>query len=522
MNITELIVDYVRQGHSVELTGIGTLNNRLQPARMDDSSQTFFAERHDISFSTATNGNDDIVRYLAETECVDMKIAQLMWKNYIDALNDKLQRTGSHQFPGLGELRSAGGSYSFACEADANTVGTDGSIADVRHYDTEGPDPFAAFDSAEEEPQETVAEPEPAPTPEPTPVPEPEPLPTVMPEPEPEAKAEPEPQPAPEPTASESAETQPLEATVQPTDVTQMEKTDIFADLPQTENPEKPKKHRRGWWLLLLLLLLLGGGYYGYTRYFRNGEADPSQAKETQGASTHEWNGYEDQINIFTFNTDLLEYSADEHDANRNQIVRNMREYWAGFLNSRHYAHAQEYMEEAMSDYIDRRLVELFDHEGYSVQRFFSYDDYIHRFLYDELKGVKASHTRATIQGELMDYTLLDETLRRIVEANNLTASDVGKAAVKKTERKNTPVYTAPMEKGSKQGFDVIAGFYTSQQSAMRMAARLKGLGCDAYIIDQNHLYYVSMGSAPTRTAAEALYKQITSWYSGSVAIKQW
>jgi hypothetical protein len=47
----------------------------------------------------------------------------------------------------------------------------------------------------------------------------------------------------------------------------------------------------------------------------------------------------------------------------------------------------------------------------------------------------------------------------------------------------------------------------------------LKALGSDAYIISKSGGYYVSMGSAPTRTAAEAMEKHIKSWYKSDVKI---
>ena len=77
------------------------------------------------------------------------------------------------------------------------------------------------------------------------------------------------------------------------------------------------------------------------------------------------------------------------------------------------------------------------------------------------------------------------------------------------------------MEKNSKQGFDIIAGFYLNKGTAAKMTARLHEQGCDAYIIEKNDMYYVSMGSAPTRTKAEALYNHIKSWYDGDIVIKE-
>ena len=70
------------------------------------------------------------------------------------------------------------------------------------------------------------------------------------------------------------------------------------------------------------------------------------------------------------------------------------------------------------------------------------------------------------------------------------------------------------------QGFDIIAGFFTSKKSANKCANQLKALGSDAYIISKSGGYYVSMGSAPTYTAAQAMEKHIKSWYKSDVSIK--
>ena len=78
----------------------------------------------------------------------------------------------------------------------------------------------------------------------------------------------------------------------------------------------------------------------------------------------------------------------------------------------------------------------------------------------------------------------------------------------------------APTFKNSKQGFDIIAGFFTSKKSANKCANQLKALGSDAYIISKSGGYYVSMGSAPTYTAAQAMEKHIKSWYKSDVSIK--
>ena len=91
----------------------------------------------------------------------------------------------------------------------------------------------------------------------------------------------------------------------------------------------------------------------------------------------------------------------------------------------------------------------------------------------------------------------------------------------RKSKEEPAPV-KVNVEQDSRQGFDIIAGFYLDRASAARLTARLHELGSDAYIIEKNNMYYVSMGSAKNRTAAEALFKHIKGWYDGDVAIKQW
>ena len=77
-----------------------------------------------------------------------------------------------------------------------------------------------------------------------------------------------------------------------------------------------------------------------------------------------------------------------------------------------------------------------------------------------------------------------------------------------------------PILKNSKQGYDIIVGFFTSKEYANKCADHLKALGGDSYIISNSGGYYVSLGSAPTYTDAQAMEKHIKSWYKSDVAIK--
>ncbi|MCR4828515.1 MAG: SUMF1/EgtB/PvdO family nonheme iron enzyme [Bacteroidales bacterium] len=125
------------------------------------------------------------------------------------------------------------------------------------------------------------------------------------------------------------------------------------------------------------------------------------------------------------------------------------------------------------------------------------------------------------------------------VEQSNLetpeqtkTKSEVGKTNPKgkeipakpttKTKQKEEDASNAvAIHTESKMGFDIIAGFYLNKETAQEMCFALKRQGCDAYVIEKNGLFYVSMGSADSRTAAEKKYWHIKEWYTGDISIKK-
>ena len=124
MNITDLIVEQLKQGKSVELAGIGTLGSELQSPRHDKARGVYYPAHRTLVFNNATTGDDSMVTLLAERECVGTEVARQMWKNYLDALGDKLKHTGSHAFGELGTLRADDGGYRFeAAEGLVLSVG---------------------------------------------------------------------------------------------------------------------------------------------------------------------------------------------------------------------------------------------------------------------------------------------------------------------------------------------------------------------------------------------------------------
>lgn len=560
MNITDLIIEQLQQGNLVELPGMGTFGSEMQPPYHEASTGVFYPSRRTLTFSTATSGNDsDIVRVLAQRECVGENVARQMWKNYVDALTDKLQRTGSHAFGELGTLKFDGQGYAFQATPGAVlSTGDEKPLEGVKTYaHNTNDDPFAQFDDnaaekqaqaeaaaraeaerreAEQKAEEARREAERKAEEERRAA---------------EARAEQERQEAEEErlkAEKEAAEKEAAEeraaveaaaalAALKPDEAEASEKEEKKVKKEKKEKKHKEKKEKKckkdkkkrkfPWWilLLLLLLLLLGGAAYYYFYIYR--PAQPTaEYTPSQPASDV------DIITDLTYNTDMLEYGQRDIDVNSDRVCATMTDYVYSFLAYRHYASAMEPMMERVRQYAQERLGELMS-DRFAVQRLYPFCDYVYSYNEPQLRQVFAQHQRCTVQGELLDMHLLDGMLEKMVAELGLepdagaprgeAAPAVAVAPVAKPapapQADNIPVN---VEQNSKQGFDIIAGFYLDRATAARLTARLHELGSDAYIIEKNNMYYVSMGSAKNRTSAEALFKHIKSWYDGDIAIKQW
>lgn len=295
---------------------------------------------------------------------------------------------------------------------------------------------------------------------------------------------------------------------------------------PVTEQEKEEKKtKKRHWWILILLLLLLlgAGGYYCATHmdsFTAKRGTTPDKVEHTL-------------IDQFTGDRNLIKFEPNDVNRSVSLVHAFMADYVHQFLAARHYSNAFVPVMQEVDTYANDRLKELMV-EGYCVKRFFPYDDFWMDRNYDAYKEAGAQYYRCQVQGELMDIDFLERMLDDIVSSLGLHADGyglsgmngggygAGKAA---TAAKNTAVYEevvpeAPTLRSSKQGFDIIAGFFTSKKSANKCANQLKALGSDAYIISKSGGYYVSMGSAPTYTAAQAMEKHIKSWYKSDVSIK--
>lgn len=570
MSITDLIVELLENGKSVEIEGIGTLGSVMQKAHHDPATQTYYPAGRTIAFYTTTSGDNSIIKEIAERECVGTSVAQQMWKNYIDALCDKMQRTGTHTFGRLGDLMLSNGTYSFAAtkglvlNADNNG---EQPLEGVRTYSHEGEDdPFAKFEenfndtkaeadrkaaekaeaerqAAEKAEAERIAA-EKA---------EAERLAAEKAEAERKAaeKAEAERQAAEKAEAKRKAaekaeadrkaaekaeaERQAAKKAEDERKAAEKEQLKQLESIPAKETPKaescdtEGKKKRCRWWLwllLLLLLLLAAGGYYYYTNYYNKS----TDVEATENTKHLEGVG---SVNSLTYNCDMIEYSQRDMRRHSGLICQFMAEYIDEFLASHGYRSARVPMMDRIQQYSATRIEELLG-PRFAVQRLIPYNDYIYYYNEPFLKEVNGRRARVTVQTELMNIGLLEQMLDNLVTELGLqpdagaprTAAAVQE--VKQVERtavsKKAPEETLNVyvEKGSKQGFDLIAGFYLDKATAARMSGRLHSLGCDAYIIEFNDLYYVSMGSTSTQTAADALLKHVKSWYDGDVVIKKW
>ena len=296
---------------------------------------------------------------------------------------------------------------------------------------------------------------------------------------------------------------------------------------PKKEKHKKEKKSHTGLWILIILLLLLlaAAGYY-FTQVYQPVKKGVSCAREVELL-------YPEELDETDY--PLLKFNENDIARTKGQLITFMGDYVRTFLLANNYGNAFAAVMAQIGDYADGRLHELMV-EGYSPKRFFPHKNLWLDSHYDSYKNVGALYYRCKVQDELMDYDLLGDILDDVVAALGLRADGYGygyganggganaNAKANAAKQPTTAPYEevvpeAPTFKNSKQGFDIVAGFFTSKKSANKCANQLKALGSDAYIISKSGGYYVSMGSAPTRTAAEALERHIKSWYKSDVKI---
>lgn len=585
MNLTDLIVELLQQGKSVTLPGIGTLDPKTEASRLDTANGTLSPSHKSVSISQRTDNVVDMVQQIAQKECVGENVARQIWQNYLDALTDKLGRTSSHTFAGIGTLRRDSFGH-FTFETDQSYITQQepkNQLHNVNTY-TSKPgsyDPFAAFDApkeiepadngdaapseltAPEIPTEEPSVSEPAQTEEATAEAQPDIAETaeIADEQETETNVAPD---ATEHSVEGSSDSQTAEKDTMAETIASLRELDNMPEPTEKEKEEsketgkskkeksekkkdkKEKKEKREkkkekkekkkkcklWWLWLILLLL-GASAFGYYYFgmkgnpipFVNKSADkgdtaseiPAQI-QTESSRDYVAGDWRDYVSGFTFNTDLIEYTNQNIESIRDNIIGFMSEYIAQYARQQRYSAAEQQLLARMGAYTEERLIDLLNTDKYFVQRFMYHSDFISEHCHSHLKEMKAYSTQATIQTELMNTDLLQQMLNEVVAEFGIE-QDAPTVTIPKAKTPSGPVYNAHVTTQSKQGYDIIAGFFKDRSRAERMASNLKGFGCDAYVIDKNHGYYVSMGSAPNLTRAEALRNHIKEWYEGDVSI---
>lgn len=619
MNITDYLVDYLKQGNNVEIPQIGMLAVKKVAAHYDVDSATFFPTTHTLEMTNQTVGNTAFVEYLAQKECVSTSTAERFLKNYGDALAAKIEKEGECRIGDLGVLKQTSeGCYDFLPMTNLN-LGEQNNISSpisgVKYIADNGDtsDPFAIYEhpAADNQPEPEIVEPEPEPEhvqpepieePEPEPVVEEQPIP-VEPEPEPEPVQEPEPEPIveepiveetmpvePEPIESEEPSKpieneQSAEEKEEPAAFAPEESNDTINTLKQLDAIEqsngddffadnKKKKKKRGGCLksilftLLAIIILLACAFaidhYLLNSKGRNWVADKTgmeqlkmtvedetpfepiptntttstenkttteeptdtenEDSETLEAVDTETADYDleaarDNITNRTFSLDGIRFDANEKAAATAEVMTNMDNYLTNYLKGRKQLKNKELFLEQVNAYVGNRFETLLPDDEYDPNALLTYRDYVRESNMDMLKRLKMCHKIGDIQGELMEKSLLDNLFDKMVEQNDLTVAPTPAPVAKHA---TTGASNIAVRETSKQGFDIIAHVTTSKATAQNYSANLKAKGCDAYVIEKNGLFYVSMGSADSRTAAEKKYWHIKEWYTGDISIKQW
>ena len=565
MNITERIAERIKQGHSVILPGIGILTIRKVAAHYDDATGTFFPTRQEVFLDPSSKGGSELIEAYARHEHMTVEATQAMFEGIDKAIRDAVAKDRKVVIPDVGDLVWNGSEFAFEAIVAPQVDSLTAKPIAVKKTFAPAANPFAIYDAPSAEPAPVVApepeplpepepiaeptpepEPLPEPEPEPAPIPEPEPEPEPIPEPEPEPEIEvaPEPEPLPEPTPGpEQDEETHMETTSSPLD--ELKSLEEMQRMPQ-EEPEKPQKKGKGWIVILLIVLLLAaGGAAWYWFFYRDKdnkdntqvespEATPATStsanEESTTTSTDEADDAEEAAEtpseweanyfLFTLNDDLIEYSADDIDAQANQVADYLAGYLADYAASQRYSNATELLKERAAAYAKERLTELLAPVPASPARYLGSNDFYHEYLTPSLAQRKALRQRCVVQGEIMEQDWLSRMLDEVVTENELLTDAAPAAAPTQPQAKPQPS-TATYRTSSKAGFDVIAGFFAVKANADKLATSLKRKGCDAYVIEFNHGYYVSMGSKASRTEIEKLYQHLKEWYTDDMAIKQ-
>lgn len=574
MNITNYIVEFIKQGNAVEIKGIGTFVPVTIPTYFDEDVKAFYPSIKTVEFSTSCGkGNQQMISYIAKQEFVGITTAEKLWDNYIDALNDKIKSESKHEFSDLGVLMyDAENGYTFKAAEGLNFSKETRHLSALKGVETytleEGrEDPFYKFENP------TIPEPEE------------EKLEDIETEQQPEETQEvivgveetdetkdfdpeieqtsiegaPEEQGEELPTTTTTPETKTIEEvaeeskkwfekTIENNNIETIKQPEIVTVATETNKPSKKKKKIIVPIIIILLLLLLGGAYYYFIvvkdmpiPFINNKVEETSEVElpavldttvvatddtvavqQTEEEETEEVDLFKG-ANVFTFDYTLV--SVENKDVvipeASKTIIDVITPKIEKFLKRQYYTTAKDLMVERLNEYIVKRLKETLDDNFFHPARLVNYDNYITGYCTDKLQRQRVSRAKTAIISEIQINGLFDEYLNELIDAG-LVKRDKIEFVPKQKQKEQGSVPITEMRLRSKQGFDIIAGFFKNRDNAAREADRFRKRGADAYVINKGNLYYVSLGSAPSQTAAEALLRQLRTWNKENMVIKKW
>lgn len=199
--VKELILDDDR----VVLPGLGSFVAEIVPSTFSDKGYTINPPYRRLFFRSKPDDGNELARFYAETNNVEIAVAERIMKDFISELRNLLYSRKTVVFPGLGRLRATKENNIFFVadeDLDIYPAGFGLEPISLKTHEETGEEVSAAVEGLKQilNEQESVLEPEPAIGP--IPVEEPElsdvvvPVPAPVEEPEPaELVTEPEPSP---------------------------------------------------------------------------------------------------------------------------------------------------------------------------------------------------------------------------------------------------------------------------------------------------------------------------------------
>lgn len=197
--VKELILDDDR----VVLPGLGSFMAEIVPSTFSDKGYTINPPYRRLHFRSKPNEGDELIRFYAESNNVDMNVAERIIRDFVIELRTILHSKKTVVFPGLGRLRATKeNNIFFVADEDLDIYPAGFGLEPISlktHQETK-----EEVTAAVEGLKSLLAEPEAVPEPElipeaaPEPVPEVEPEPEIISEPEATPEVEPEPEVIPE------------------------------------------------------------------------------------------------------------------------------------------------------------------------------------------------------------------------------------------------------------------------------------------------------------------------------------